>query len=163
MDKRPDEEDMSIDQPGQENEGATFDAYDMGYIKNNTIELSTKTNVEPFLNASVPDIIPERTPVSPNELKRFVDLLLSLTCGFERIDSQSKDLDLRAQTKSEKQKMLDSFNSLNQNRFEKWILNLNLGLILVISASLFIFFSIPPSQHVFSDVIVKMNSTTNIN
>ena len=125
---------------GRENEGALFEKTE---LKNN-IELAEKIKNKPleFEEKIKNDLeINSSTPYA-KDTNYFINLLLSLVCGIEKLDDRKKQLSFQTQRKLEQQRKLDSINSLNQTRREKWILNLNLILILTIASLLFIFFSI---------------------
>jgi len=135
--KRPDEDndDENRMEKGVDNEAALFTKTELK--SSNSIELTTTTNNKRIETQM--ELVAR--PTSYN-LTFLINLLLSLACGFEKIDDRNKELNLQAQTRIEKQRKLDSIKSLNQTRLEKWTLNLNLILIIVISCLLFIFFSI---------------------
>lgn len=80
--------------------------------------------------------------------------LLSLFCGFEY--SQQK---INTQKSDESKRRIESFNSINQTKFERFILNINLLIIILVAISLFVFFSIPPEYHIFKNV--NLNLTMN--
>ena len=121
---------------GRENEGALFEKTE---LKNN-IELAEKIKNKPELKNDL-EINSSSTPHA-KDTNYFINLLLSLICGIEKLDDRKKQLSFQTQRKLEQQRKLDSINSLNQTRREKWILNFNLILILTIASLLFIFFSI---------------------
>ena len=105
---------------GVDNEAALFTKTELK--SSNSLELTTSTNkrIETQMELARP---------SSYNLTFLINLLLSLACGFEKIDDRKKELNLQAQTRIEKQRKLDSINSLNQTRLEKWTLNLNLILL----------------------------------
>ena len=78
----------------------------------------------------------------------------NIFCGFE--DSNTL-MDDDKQKEIESQRRIESFQSLNQSKFERYILNTNLVVILVVAVALYVFFSIPPEFHIFSHV--KLNRT----
>lgn len=84
--------------------------------------------------------------------------LVSLFCGFEPETNENIDrvaADASAQQKDEAKRRIESFRSLNQTPREKFILNFNLVLILVISVGLYVFFSVPPENHVLRNVVAN--------
>ena len=140
---------------GVDNEAALFTKTELK--SSNSIELTTSTNkrIETQMELN--------QPASSYDLKFFLNLLLSLACGFEKIDDRNKELNLQAQTRIEKQRKLDSINSLNQTRLEKWTLNLNLILLLSVAITFYIIFSIPPHLHLFNkNVFPSQVNLTNL-
>lgn len=45
---------------------------------------------------------------------------------------------------------------VKRTKFEKWILNVNLVIIILIAVGLFVFFSIPPENHIFKHLNVTL-------
>ena len=82
----------------------------------------------------------------------------NLFCGF---DWNSKQIgienEVRIQNQNEIKRRIEGFHSLKQTNFELFTLNFNLIIILFISISLFIFFSIPPQLHIFKHI--HLNNT----
>lgn len=91
------------------------------------------------------DVQTKETATAQPMLKRVYTFFLDLFCGF---DTSS----LETQKENESKRRIESFNSLNQPKFELYILNGNLILILIIAIGLFIFFSIPPQYHIFKHI-----------
>ena len=112
---------------------------------------TTATKIEPSADKSV------KTKMSP-----VVHTLVSLFCGYEPHTAENSDR-LAAmselQQKNEARRRVESFRSLNQTKCQRYILNTNLVLILVISVALYVFFSIPPQYHIFKHVPLS-NATT---
>ena len=132
---------------GKDNEGASFDKEDY----ENAIELMVKnSNLNTNSDVSV---------ASMSKKQKLIKHLLSLLCGFERADNKAKEMRLELQKRIELKKRLESFNSLNQKKMEKYILNVNLIIILTIATGLFIFFSIPPQLHIFKHINLNLNQT----
>ena len=44
--------------------------------------------------------------------------------------------------------------SIKQTKLEKWILNINLVIIVLVAIGLYVFFSIPPQYHIFQHLNV---------
>ena len=141
---------------GVDNEGALFTKTELK--SSNSIELTSTTNNKRIETQM--ELVAR--PTSYN-LTFLINLLLSLACGFEKIDDKSKELNLQTQTRIEKQRKLDSINSLNQTRLEKWTLNLNLILLLSVAITFYIIFSIPPHLHFFNkNVFPSQVNLTNL-
>ena len=79
--------------------------------------------------------------------RKIADLLLNIFCGIE-----SKKVDETQQKIEESKRRLESINSLNQTKFEKYILNVNLVFIILLYIFLMTFFSIPPQKLIFKHV-----------
>lgn len=143
--RRPDElEDAKILSSGKDNEAASFEKEDF--------ELMAKhSNMNRSSDASV---------TSMSKKQKLIKHLLSLLCGFETVDNKAKEMRLELQKRIELKKRLESFNSLNQKKVEKYILNANLAIILLIATGLFIFFSIPPQLHIFKHIDLNLNQTS---
>jgi hypothetical protein len=91
-----------------------------------------------------------------NSLKnRLYDVFLNFVCGIE--PDELNELSVEAQQHIESVRRVENFYSMHQTKAEKLILNLNLIMIVLISLGLYIFFSIPPEYHIFSD-LVKPNT-----
>jgi NADH:ubiquinone oxidoreductase subunit C len=90
----------------------------------------------------------------------FLEHFYKLICGFDRHESEV------SQAKSEKQKIveagrrLESFYSLNQSKKDRIILNINLILIILIAIGFFIFFSISPEEHIFSNINLNITQSS---
>ena len=90
-----------------------------------------------------------------------IHTMVSLFCGYElQTEENSERLAAMCelQQKNEAQRRLESFQSLNQTKREKRILNTNLVIILCTSIALYIFFSIPPEYHIFRHL--NLNNST---
>ena len=84
--------------------------------------------------------------------------VLNILCGIERFENQlTQEAALQKQNEIESQRRIENFYSLNQTKFEKYILNLNLLFILSIAIGLYVFFSIPPELHIFKNI--NLNTT----
>lgn len=79
-----------------------------------------------------------------SRIKRIYNCVLELIC--ELIANE-----LSLQRQNEHKRRVESFNSLDQTKFEKTVLNSNLVLIIIISIGLFLFFSIPP-KYIFRNI-----------
>ena len=119
------------------------------------------------LNAKSTNNIMENSTASSDPLgkkskcKSVSNTLVSLLCGYEleiEGDMDRMAAESSLQQKDEAKRRFESFRSLNQTRWEKCILNFNLVLILCISIGLYVFFSIPPQQHIFK--YIQLNSTS---
>jgi hypothetical protein len=93
-----------------------------------------KTNVIKFVNSQTPilEIKNETTNVkSSNSI--FKKIFLNWICGIDTESDRS----------AEPVKSTQDLKSLQETKFQKCILNINLVIIICISVSLFIFFSVP--------------------
>jgi len=82
-----------------------------------------------------------------SELKSNVfSSAMSSIFGLTDLDNKQVQL---IQSQDESQRRIDAFNSLNQTKSEKIVLNLNLFLILGIAVGLFTVFSLPVEYSVF--------------
>ncbi len=96
----------------------------------------------------------DQTSESQSRLDKICKTFIGVFCGFEEASTQ---LDAKKQNEIECQRRVENFQSLNQTKFEKWILNVNLVIILAVAVALYVFFSIPPEYHIFSHI--KLNQT----
>jgi len=88
--------------------------------------------------------------VETGKLRNLRLFLLNVFCGFS---SQEQDqVALNEQEIDESNRRKETFFSLSQTRFEHYILNINLVVILVVAVVFYIFFSIPPEYHIFQHV-----------
>lgn len=90
-----------------------------------------------------------------------IHTMVSLFCGYELQTEENSDrlaAMCELQQKNEARRRLESFQSLNQTKREKRILNTNLVIILCTSIALYIFFSIPPEYHIFRHL--NLNNST---
>lgn len=94
--------------------------------------------------------------VNISRSKKIYRSFISIFCGYDV--KQSED-NIQLQNSKEKQRRIESFESLNQTKFERFILNINLCIILTVAVALYVFFSIPPEWHIFSHI--KLNRTRN--
>lgn len=92
-------------------------------------------------------LIEDKKEQKVNHLK---NLFLKFICGFEENINHKQKNKLEVQIANERKRRVDNFLSINQTKFEKRILNINLIIILAISTAMYIFFSIPPQKHIFS-------------
>lgn len=144
VDKRPDEiDDFRI---------KIADETQIDLNQNNEIELDTADN----------EIDKISIKIKPNLKTRFKKTLLSIFCGLEELDkiregNESNQKILNEQNESESRRRVANFYSLNRTKFEKYFLNLNLCLILMIATFLYVFFSVPSFQHLF--ITIQLNST----
>lgn len=90
---------------------------------------------------------PQPAKAKKSKRKKFLDLVLNIFCGIE-----TKKTSETEQKRDEAKRRLESIDSLNQTKFEKYILNSNLIFIIVIYIFLMTFFSIPPRLHLFKHV-----------
>lgn len=114
------------------------------------IELNTKSTKN----------IVDKSLSDRSSCKIATETLVSLVCGYEpetegNIDQIAAKSDL--QQRDEAKRRFESFRSLNQTRREKFILNFNLVLILLISIGLYVFFSVPPQLHIFKNLNLDLN------
>lgn len=122
--------------------------------------LSTELEVNPSQKSIT---LIHESAVSP-KIRQITSVLVSLLCGYELQDDENCD-DIKAksalQQKDEAKRRLENFHSITQTKFEKWILNLNLALILLIAISLYVFFSIPPEYTILKPTFAAhFNSTS---
>lgn len=109
-------------------------------------------------NVISPESIDSLTPNEQTKFQRFKKILLSLLCGIEE-DVDQHEVGSYGHAQAENQKRIAHFHSLKQTKFQKIILNVNLGIILCIAAGLYIFFSIPPQSHIFKHVTLNQTLT----
>ena len=90
--------------------------------------------------------------------------MLSLFCGIEKLSASAKgsnDKMIIKQNESESRRRVEKFYSLNRSKFEKYILDINLVLILLIATGLYIFFSLPHKLlHFNNNNYINLNSTS---
>ena len=104
----------------------------------------------------------ESNSLGLSKRKRALKSLVSILCGFENFDdSESKEIAIQKQNQIESKRRVDNFYSLNQSKFERDILIINLVFILCIAIGLYFFFSIPPQYHIFKHINLKQFNTTN--
>ena len=140
-DKRPDESnDLNMELNSYDNKASTIEDEEVSNINKFQMQIETTTS-------------------NNFETKKIKDFLINFCCGFE--NSFDKASELSNQKISEEKRRIESFESLNQTKFERFVLNINLILILSISVGLFIFFSIPPQKHIFKHI--HLNETFLIN
>jgi uncharacterized pyridoxal phosphate-containing UPF0001 family protein len=119
----------------------------------------------------------QENPVASSKRKRFYRVLLNVLCGFDKQDenkaAQAKEDywpeeaelgnrlngNLSKQKHKEAKRRYEIFHSLLQSKFERYILNVNLVIIISIAVVLYIFFSIPLKYHIFKHI--SLNSTRN--
>ena len=105
------------------------------------------------MNSKVNIIDSKLDDLDTSRKSKIWNILLDVVCGFERLENKINDTArLAKQQAIETQRKIDSFYSLNQTKFEKIILGINLAIILTIAVGLYIFFSIPPQYHMFKDI-----------
>lgn len=92
-----------------------------------------------------------------NRVKKIFNSFLSVFCGYEDMQKRSGN-EIKEEKECESKRRFESFYSLNQTRFERTILNINLVIILLVAISLYIFFSVPVEYHIFKHV--KLNRTS---
>lgn len=83
---------------------------------------------------------------------RLVRTILSICCGFDKSNSninESNEKMITRQNETESRRRVENFYSLNRTKFEKYILNINLCLILLIATCLYVFFSVPHGLQLF--------------
>ncbi len=99
--------------------------------------------------------------VSEKELSNrqiILKTIMNIVCGIEKFDNElTQEAAIKKQSEIESKRRIENFYSLNQTKFEKYILNLNLIFILTIAVSLYVFFSIPPQLHIFKHI--NLNTT----
>ncbi len=104
------------------------------------------------------DLIQQKKHVqSTGSLSRLRKVYLSLMGVFCGYQDSGTELDVSKQHQIECQRRVENFQSLNQTKFEKCILTVNLVIILIVAVVLYVFFSIPPEYHIFSHI--KLNQT----
>jgi hypothetical protein len=91
-------------------------------------------------------------------VKQILGLFLKFICGID--SAETDDLSLEAQARLESIRRVENFYSLNQSKLEKYALNVNLVLIILIAVGLYAFFSIPPELHMFRGLINNASSTS---
>jgi hypothetical protein len=89
--------------------------------------------------------------------RRILATLMNFVCGIE--SDELNELSLEAQSKLESLRRVENFYSLHQTKAERYILNVNLVIIILIAVGLYLFFSIPPELHIFSDLY---NATSHV-
>jgi hypothetical protein len=126
-DKRPDEiDDFRIHLPDGQNDSL------------NEIELQV-------------DII-RRSSEQKNRSGCFRRFFLRIFCGYEQnelINDESNEKMLKKQTENESRRRVNNFYSLNRTKFERYVLNINLCIILMIATGLYVFFSVPHKLYQF--------------
>lgn len=113
-----------------------------------------KGELEVQSNFEMTDLNKEKSLYPPLKENKILKLILSLFCGFEY--SQQK---ISTQQSDESKRRIESFNSINQTKTERYILNFNLLIITMVAISLFIFFSIPPEYHIFKNLNLNLTKT----
>lgn len=94
------------------------------------------------------------TGSSVGKMQRFFDGFVNILCGIERSFGNDDTMNVKheLQKYNESKRRVENFYSLNQTKFQKNILNFNLAIIVIISVSLYVFFSIPPETYLFNNV-----------
>lgn len=117
------------------------------------LDMNNMSDVK-FVNSQTPIIAinSQNIPLNNKAIKKslFKKIVLNWICGF---DDENKTTAAVGDASQEKIQI-----SLNQTKFEKWILNTNLVFIICISVGLFIFFSIPPEKHIFKHLNKQNNN-----
>ena len=98
----------------------------------------------------------EERPKMSSRKKRACGMLLKFGCGME--PNELSEVTAEVQAQAESQRRIENFYSLNQGKLEKYILNVNLVIIICISTGMYLFFSIPPELHIFSDINLNSSS-----
>lgn len=103
------------------------------------------------------------------ESNRMLDIFLNVICGLEAekvgVSDEEANENTKAaaekQAKQESMRRVQTFYSLNQSKLERYVLNINLVIIIVIAIGLYTFYSIPPEYHIFKGVPINydLNST----
>ncbi len=130
-------------------------------IVSNETDFSSKSvlnNIELKSNDLDSKIIDRMSEKELNKRQIILKTIMNILCGIEKFDDElTQEVALQKQNEIESKRRIENFYSLNQTKFEKYVLNLNLLFILTIAVCLYVFFSIPPQLHIFSHI--NLNST----
>ena len=90
----------------------------------------------------------------------FRKAFLRVFCGYEQNQlstDESNEKMLQKQTENESKRRVNNFYSLNRTKFERYLLNINLCIILMTATGLYVFFSVPHKLYQFE--YVALNAT----
>ena len=107
-------------------------------------------STEMLSNESEMEALKSNEHMIESRSKKVFESFLSLFCGFENSTDQKEQID--KQNEDESKRRAETFFSLNQTKFERYVLNINLIIILSVAVGLFVFFSVPPEHHIFRHI-----------
>ena len=97
------------------------------------------------------DISDDAPIIIDSNKKSIFDSIIGLICGFKRNELLNNE-ELEKQNELDSQRRVEGFYSLNQTKFQTFVLNMNLVIIVSIASGFLTFFSIPPDQFIFQNI-----------